>query len=108
MDINAIPLIVFYQNEETIKFQYNKIKRDNKNKIYLNFSFTNQVTDLKLLFNKNTGIKNIIQCIKDIRHLEENIKLLKSGTRVNDEQFLKDLSHFDKDYLDFTVHLYKE
>ena len=108
MDINAIPLIVFYQNEEIIKFQYNKIKRDDKNKICLNFSFTNQMPDLKLLFNKNTGIKNVIQCIKNIRHLEENIKLLKSGTRVNDEQFLKDLIDFDKDYLDFTVHLYKD
>lgn len=108
MDINAIPLIVFYQNEETIKFQYNKIKRDDKNKICLNISFINQMPELKLLFNKNTEIKNVIQYIKDLRHLEGNIKLLKSGTKVNDEKLLKDLIDIDKDYLDFVVHIYKD
>ena len=108
MDINAIPLIAFYQNEETIKFKYNNIKRDDKNKICLNINFINQMPDLKLLFNKNTEIKNVIQYIRDIRHLEGKIKLLKSGTKVNDEEILIDLIDNDKDYLDFIVHLYKD
>ena len=106
MDINAIPLIAFYQNEETIKFKYNNIKRDDKNQICVNINFINQMPDLKLLFNKNTEIKNVIQYIKDIRHLEGNIKLLKSGTKVNDEEILIDLIDIDKDSLEFTVHIF--
>ena len=108
MDINAIPFIAFYQKEELIKFKYKNIKRDDKNKICVNINFINQMPDLKLLFNKNTEIKNVIQYIKDIRQLEGDIKLLKSGTKVNDEEILIDLIDNDKDSLDFTVYLYKD
>ena len=88
-DIEAKPIVIIYQNKDTITFQYNSIKRDDS-KILLNIRFLNGLREqTKLYFNKNIKIEKVIRKIKTTFNLENmNLVLLIDGKKSNNDDLL--------------------
>mgnify|MGYP003571371274 CR=1 FL=1 len=88
-DIEAKPIVIIYQNNDTIKFEYHSIKRD-ESKILLNIRFLNGLREQsKLYFNKNIKIEKVIRKIKTSFNLENmNLVLLINGKKSNNDDLL--------------------
>ena len=88
-DIEAKPIVIIYQNNDTIKFEYHSIKRD-ESKILLNIRFLNGLREQsKLYFNKNIKIEKVIRKIKTSFNLENmNLVLLINGKKSNNDDIL--------------------
>ena len=88
IDTNTIlPLVLFYQDKNTLAFNYNKISL-NKNKIFLEIK-TSQFPTVKLLFNRNSTIKNVVK--KVLSHFSLNEKkgrLLINGESADENELL--------------------
>ena len=83
MDINAVPLVFIYQKRGTICYEYQNIVIQN-NKIMLTVKFNNSIPEIKLYFEPNKTIKDIIKKIKTVQNLEESeITLLINGKKAN-------------------------
>ena len=90
MDINAIPLMLVYQNESKIDFNYKPIQREsNKIKFYINFS--NGTTAISLYFNKNESFKDIYEKISSYFNLKDKkFSLLINGNQMTEGQNLNE------------------
>jgi hypothetical protein len=88
-DIEAKPIVIIYQKENTIAFKYNSIKRDDS-KILLNIRFLNGLREQsKLYFSKNIKIEKVIKKIKAKFNLENmNLVLLINGKKSNNDDLL--------------------
>jgi hypothetical protein len=88
-DIEAKPIVIIYQKENTIAFKYNSIKRDDS-KILLNIRFLNGLREQsKLYFSKNIKIEKVIKKIKVKFNLENmNLVLLINGKKSNNDDLL--------------------
>lgn len=88
-DIEAKPIVIIYQNNDAIKFEYHSIKRD-ESKILLNIRFLNGLREQsKLYFNKNIKIEKVIRKIKTSFNLENmNLVLLINGKKSNNDDLL--------------------
>ena len=91
MDINAEPLALFYQAQNTINYLYKEFEIDS-NKIMLFIKFSNQMTSIKIYFNGNDTVKNVIRKISFIKELKESkINLLINGQRYKENQILSNI-----------------
>ena len=89
MDINAIPLIIFYKIRGKIPFEYKKIQRYDLNRIGVNVKFINGFPEKKLFFDKLITIKKVIKEISFLFHLEESkLAILCGGEKTESEQLL--------------------
>ena len=88
-DIDIKPLVLIYQNKNSILFQYNYIKKDDS-KIPINIRFQSGIRNpTKLYFKKNIRIKKVVEQIK-LHFSLENIELflLINGKKANDDDLL--------------------
>ena len=88
-DINIKPLLLIYQNRNTISFQYNYIKKDDS-KIPLIIRFQSGIRNpAKLYFKKNIKIKKVIEQIKLHFNLENiELYLIINGIKANNDDLL--------------------
>ena len=88
-DINIKPLVLIYQNRNTISFQYNYIKKDDS-KIPLIIRFQSGIRNpTKLYFKKNIKIKKVIEQIKLHFNLENiELYLIINGIKANNDDLL--------------------
>ena len=88
-DIESKPIVIIYQKNSSIDFQYNSIKRDDS-KILLNIRFLNGLREQsKLYFSKNIKIEKVIKKIKAKFNLENmNLVLLINGKKSNNDDLL--------------------
>ena len=88
-DINIKPLVLIYQNRNTISFQYNCIKKDDS-KIPLIIRFQSGIRNpTKLYFKKNIKIKKVIEQIKLHFNLENiELYLIINGVKANYDDLL--------------------
>jgi hypothetical protein len=99
MDLNAIPVALFYQEQNTLKYNYNGIQIE-YNKILLNIRFNNQMPSLKLYFNGDDTVQNVIKKIASINKLKESqIKLLIDGKITNGDQLLSNVTQRNCNFL---------
>ena len=88
IDTNTIlPLVLFYQDKNTLAFNYNKISLDT-NIIFLKIK-TSQFPTVELLFNRNSTIKNVVK--KVLSHFNLNEKkgrLLINGESADENELL--------------------
>ena len=88
-DIDIKPLVLIYQNKNSILFQYNYIKKDDS-KIPIIIRFQSGIRNpTKLYFKKNIRIKKVVEQIK-LHFSLENIELflLINGKKANDDDLL--------------------
>ena len=92
MDINAEPLVFFYQKRNTICYEYKNIKRE-KNKIKIKIKCS-LYPEINMYFESNKKIKDIIGTIRGIYKLEEskNITLLINARKVKDDEILSNIN----------------
>ena len=88
IDINTVlPLILFYQEKNTLTFKYNKISLDTNN-IFLKIK-NSQFPTVDLLFNKNSTIKNIVKKTLSQYNLKDKKgRLLINGEPANENELL--------------------
>ena len=94
-DIKIKPLVLIYQNKNSISFQYNYIKKDDS-KIPLIIRFQSGISNpTKLDFKKNIKIKKVIEQIK-LHFSLENIELflLINGKIANNDDLLPENSEY--------------
>ena len=103
MDNNAIPLILIYQSDETIKYKYNSIERNSFEKCCLNIKFM-QGIPFKYIFSKEKSIAYVKQKIKKHSNIQfDDIKLLYNGEKLKDDDKLSDIIKESKDIAEFTA-----
>ena len=92
LDLNAIPLVLVYQNTDKIEFKYNKINLDkyNNKKGYL-FRFSNQLPQRTLYFEEEATIKDAKIEIGKYFNLK-NLKIMINGNIGKDEDKLSDIA----------------
>ena len=108
MDLNAKPLVLFYQKQNTILkyYNYKVILRDDSNKIFLDFKFINGMSPLKLFFNKNILIKDIIGQILLYYNLKNaKLTLIINGKRAQNEQTLSNFLENNQNKAKVTVNI---
>ena len=99
MDINAVPLALFYQAQNTMSYLYNEIEID-QNKVLLIIKFNNQMTPITIYFNRNDTYKNVIHQISLVKKIEESkIKLLVDGKLYKEDQILSNIVKNNSTYL---------
>jgi hypothetical protein len=88
IDINTVlPLILFYQEKNTLTFKYNKISLDTNN-IFLKIK-NSQFATVDLLFNKNSTIKNIVKKTLSQYNLKDKKgRRLINGEPANENELL--------------------
>ena len=87
MDINAIPLVLFYQAYNTMKFKYKILKKEEKILVYVHF--TNGIKKA-LFFSKNVLIIQVRRFLSTYFNLNLNkINLIVNGEKPHDYKFLK-------------------
>ena len=87
IDVNAIPLVLFYQSKSTIKFNYKALKKEEK--ILVNVHFTTGIKKT-LFFPKNTLVIQVKRFLSTHFNLELNkINLIVNGENPHDYKFLK-------------------
>ena len=92
MDQNSIPLIVIYQLQSTLKFQYVNLLRNNLNKICLNIKFQKGKNPIKLYFDKNSLFTDIYKQISLCANIGDiNFSLLINGKKAKLENKLSDI-----------------
>ena len=102
MDINAIPLVLFYQIKNSIEFIYENIQRYDLNKIKINVKIMNGIPSKELFFNKNDKIKNIKNEIISYFNLGNiSITMVVDGKILQDNRFLYEVINTNNEILVF-------
>jgi hypothetical protein len=93
MDLNAEPLVLFYQKRNTICYEYESIKIE-KNKIKIKIKCSLDPQGINMYFKSNKKIKDIIGKIREIYNLEEskNITLLINARKVKEDEILSNIN----------------
>ena len=110
MDINAKPLVLFYQKKSSVlkRFNYKIILRDDLNKVQLNINFINGMRPMKLFFNKNTLIKDVIEQILLYTNLKgkgAKLTLIINGIHSRNEQKLSQILENNQNKAKVTVNI---
>ena len=89
LDMNAIPYLLIYQNEEE-NYEYNNLNLDIfNNKIGYNFKFMNK-PPARLFFGKNSTVKEVCKEISSFYNFEK-VKLLINGEQAKEKDKLKNI-----------------
>ena len=102
MDINAIPLVLFYQIINNIEFIYESIQRCDLNKIKINVKIMNGIPSKEFFFNRNDKIKNIKNEIISYFNLGNiNITMVVDGKILQGNRFLYETINTKREILAF-------
>ena len=110
MDTNAKPLVLFYQKKSSVLkcFNYKMLLRDDLNKVQLNINFINGMRPMKLFFNKNTLIKDVIEQIllyTPLKGKGAKLTLIINGIHARNEQMLSQILENNQNKAKVTVNI---
>jgi len=81
-----LPLVLFYQAKNTMTFKYNKISLDTN---YIFLKIKTSFTTIKLLFNKNSTIKNVVKkTLSELKLGEKTGRLSINGELADENETL--------------------